>query len=83
METGIWLDWSVRTPMVIDLDTTLEYAIVSTDGAVARTFDTLGEARAALYAMSAPMNQHPRLMQRHRSPVPEAWAPIAGGLVLE
>ncbi len=68
--------------MVIDLDTSLEYAIVSTDGTVARTFDTVGEARAALYAMSAPMNQHPRLMQRNRSLGPE-WTPIAGGLVLE
>jgi hypothetical protein len=69
--------------MMIDLDTSVEYAIVSTDGTVARTFDSLGAARAALYAMSAPMNQHPRLMQRQRSADPQEWTAVTGGLVLE
>jgi hypothetical protein len=68
---------------MIDLDTSIEYAIVSTDGTIARTFDTVDEARAALYRMSAPMNQHPRIMQRQRSAAPGEWTAVTGGLVLE
>jgi hypothetical protein len=68
---------------MIDLDNSIEYAIVSTDGTVACTFDTVDEARAALYRMSAPMNQHPRLMQRRRSAIAPEWTAVTGGLVLE
>ena len=54
----------------------LQYAVMRTDGRVERVFDTLEEARAALYEMSAPVGNHPRLVQRVCAEVPEPWLPV-------
>jgi hypothetical protein len=54
----------------------LQYAIMSNDGVVERTFDSIEEARLALYAMSAPVGKHPRLVQRPRSEAEGPWSPV-------
>jgi hypothetical protein len=53
----------------------LEYAIMRT-GAVGEIYDTLDQARAALYRTAAPMGHHPTLVQRVRSDVPKPWSPV-------
>jgi hypothetical protein len=53
-----------------------QYAIMWSDGAIERTFDDIEDARSALYEMSAPVGNHPRLVQRVVSEGPEPWVPV-------
>jgi hypothetical protein len=53
-----------------------QYAIMLSDGAIERTFDTIEEARSALYEMPAPVGNHPRIVQRIVSEGPEPWLPV-------
>jgi hypothetical protein len=54
----------------------LLYAVMSSEGVVLRTFETVEEARIALYAMSAPVGRHPKLVQRDRSGSEKSWSPV-------
>jgi hypothetical protein len=54
----------------------LLYAVMSSEGVVLRTFETVEEARIAIYAMSAPVGRHPKLVQRGRSDSEKSWAPV-------
>jgi hypothetical protein len=53
-----------------------QYAIMLSDGSIERTFETIEDARSALYEMAAPVGNHPRLMQRVVSEGPEPWVPV-------
>ena len=41
-----------------------EYAIMWSDGTIERTFETIEEARAALYELPTPVCAHPTLAHR-------------------
>jgi hypothetical protein len=52
------------------------YGVMTSDGQVERVFDTVEEARTALYAMSAPVGKHPKLVQRVKADSNQAWLPV-------
>lgn len=60
------------------MDDGTEYAIMWNDGTIERTFETIEEARAALYELPTPTGAHPTLAHRVRSEFPTAWAPVSG-----
>ena len=65
---------SVSVP---SMDDGTEYAIMWNDGNIERTFDTIEEARAALYELPTPVGSHPMIAHRVRSEFPTAWVPVS------
>lgn len=59
------------------MDDGTEYAIMWNDGTIERTFETIEEARAALYELPTPVGAHPTLAHRVRSEFPTAWVPLS------
>jgi hypothetical protein len=60
------------------MDDGTEYAIMWNDGTIERTFETIEDARAALYELPTPVGAHPTLAHRVRSELPTAWVPLSG-----
>ncbi len=48
------------------------------DGAIERTFDTIEEAREALFELPTPVGAHPTIAHRVCSEFPTAWVPVSG-----